>query len=483
MSKFFDVILLPFFPFSVRLFRSTLIYMVSWSTRRKAVYSSIILGVLVLVTLGVFLIWYYEPPTCFDSKKNGDETGVDCGGTCTLLCHSDALSPIILWQRVFKVSPGVYNVVAYVQNPNVNSEVKKAPYTFSVFNSRGTLLAKRSGTTFIPPNKKFAVFEGALTISSGVPTRVVFEFNEPLVWKISARETPEIVVKSAELIKADSTPRIDAILQNNSIIDARNVEAVVIVSDEKGNALGSSKTVVEKIPKSSEATVVFTWPAPFEAETSVCKRPVDVVLVIDRSGSMDDDKQNPPQPLTDVKDAALVFVDELAPEDRAGLVSFGTTATNPPDKTLTADLSSLKDVIRKIMVILNGEQNTNIGEGIVRAHDELSSFRHNSDSGKVIVLLTDGVATHPQKADDELFPEKYAEFEASAAKRDNINIFTIGLGNKVNNDFLKRISSGSEFNFSTGSSENLSSIYKQIASEICKKGPVIIEIFPLVEGL
>lgn len=454
--------------------------MVSWSARHKLIYLSLGLATLFIVVSAVFFSWYYTPPTCFDGRKNGDENGVDCGGLCNLVCSSDTLNPIVLWQRVFKVSPGVYSAVAYIENPNVSSEARKASYTFSFFDAKGALLSKREGSVGIPANSRTAVFEGNISMVTGMPTRTVFAFKEPIVWQKTNRESPEIVVESSRLSKADSTPRVDAILSNRSLIDARNVQVVAVVSDEKGNALGASKTFVDKIPASSKTSIVFTWPEAFETEVGLCKRPIDVVLAIDRSGSMDDDSPNPPQPLTDVKDAALIFVDELSSEDRAGLVSFGTTATNPPDKGLTSDLNSLKDVIRNIKIILNGGQNTNIGDGILRAREELLSVGRE-EAGKFIVLLTDGIATHPERADDNAYPDTYAQFESSAAKRDGIEIFTIGLGNKVNSDFLKKVSSGDEYNFRALKREDLKVVYKDIANEICKKGPVVIEIIPFVD--
>ncbi|MFM2357774.1 MAG: hypothetical protein RJA61_511 [Candidatus Parcubacteria bacterium] len=455
--------------------------MLSWSTRRKIIYLSIVLGTLFTIVLSIFLVWYYEPPTCFDRKENSDETGVDCGGSCALICASEALDPLVLWQRIFRVSDGVYSAVAYIQNPNATSFVSRGEYSFTVFDEKGKVLILKQGSVRILPNKKFAVFEGNLVLSAP-PSRVVFEFKKPLVWQKQIAVVPEISVKNARLSRAESSPRIDAVLENKSLADIRNVEAVVIVSDENGNALGASKTFIDRIAKDSESSIVFTWPEAFEADVGLCKRPVNAILVIDRSGSMDDDKINPPQPLTDVKDSALLFVDELGVDDKVGLVSFGTTATNPPDMSLTSDFETLKGAIKNISIVLQGGQNTNIGDGILRAKEELFSTRHTEDSARVIVLLTDGIATHPQKPEDEFYPEKYAEFEAAASKRQDVDVFTIGLGNKVNTAFLQRISSGEGYAFIAPTTENLGEVYKTIANEICKKGPVVIEIIPLIES-
>ena len=63
--------------------------------------------------------FFHKTPTCFDGVKNQNEKGLDCGGVCTRICSGDISTPIVMWQRVFQVTPGVYSAVAYIQNPNV----------------------------------------------------------------------------------------------------------------------------------------------------------------------------------------------------------------------------------------------------------------------------------------------------------------------------------------------------------------------------
>ena len=56
--------------------------MISWRRKRQLT----ILTGLLIVAGAIFFIFFYdsisEAPTCFDSKQNGSETGVDCGGVC-----------------------------------------------------------------------------------------------------------------------------------------------------------------------------------------------------------------------------------------------------------------------------------------------------------------------------------------------------------------------------------------------------------------
>src|SRR3989344_6469515 len=97
--------------------------MVSWSTRRKSIYIG---GTLLVFLFALALpLWYvsYEAPSCQDGFKNQGELGTDCGGPCSLLCKAQALSPIVHWQRAFKVKDGLYNVMSYVENPNLDSDI------------------------------------------------------------------------------------------------------------------------------------------------------------------------------------------------------------------------------------------------------------------------------------------------------------------------------------------------------------------------
>ncbi len=76
--------------------------MSSWSAKRKLVYAIMFFSfVIIVVGLPTFFIWY-QKPTCFDGKKNGDEVGVDCGGSCRLLCSFEAVEPDILWSFVIQ---------------------------------------------------------------------------------------------------------------------------------------------------------------------------------------------------------------------------------------------------------------------------------------------------------------------------------------------------------------------------------------------
>src|SRR3989338_6228133 len=117
--------------------------MSSWSQRRKSVYFLIFAGFLFgFVILPAYFL-FYKPPTCFDGKQNSDEKGVDCGGGCATLCRSQYLDPNIIWTRVIKVKSGLYNVLAYIENPNIDAGADSISYVFRIKDNDGVLIYER----------------------------------------------------------------------------------------------------------------------------------------------------------------------------------------------------------------------------------------------------------------------------------------------------------------------------------------------------
>ncbi|WP_370574216.1 VWA domain-containing protein [Methanomethylovorans sp.] len=185
--------------------------------------------------------------------------------------------------------------------------------------------------------------------------------------------------------------------------------------------------------------------------------PMDVVLVLDRSGSMTSDGLNPPQPMTNVKNGAKDFMDNLVSNSKVGLVSFSTTATT--DKTLTLMNSyDNKTSIKAAISTLNPSGSTAMGDAMAAANNLLVNGR--TDTKKVMVLLTDGVcnAGSDQECTNAI----------SVAQTNDITVYTIGLGTNLDESLLQKIAfetNGQYYNAPT--SADLDDVYNSIAQDIC----------------
>lgn len=238
--------------------------MADWATKRKNVYSLIILGVIILGAGLPTYLFLYKKPTCTDGIKNGGEKGVDCGGICTKLCSADFSGPVYIWERLSHVSGNVYNVIAYVENPNVSVEAPLAPYSFRLYDNNGVLITERKGAITIPSGKKFAVFEQGIITAEKTPVKVTFEFIGQPKWAVS---TKNVSYKTSG-VAYDMTggfPRVNGLVINTTRDTYQNLDAIVLLYDTDGNIIDFSKTVIDELKGEDTAPVVFTWPTALRA--------------------------------------------------------------------------------------------------------------------------------------------------------------------------------------------------------------------------
>jgi len=171
----------------------------------------------------------------------------------------------------------------------------------------------------------------------------------------------------------------------------------------------------------------------------------DVVLVLDRSGSMEG------RPIADLRTAAKDFLDRMDPSrDQVALVSFADVPL------LNARLTSWPGSIRTEIDALVASGNTNIGDAIGMAQAELASGRHRPGSQPIIVLMSDG---QPNRGGDPVAA-------AASAKAAGTRIFTIGLGSEVDPDLIRTMASSSADAFMAVTSADLAAIYGRISGLI-----------------
>jgi hypothetical protein len=249
----------------------------NWASRRRFFYIS---GVTLFfaVIIGVpFVLWIYEPATCFDGKLNQGEFSIDRGGPCKLLDARQLTPHSVLWARPFMARTGVHSAVAYIENPNQKAGVLEAPYRMKIYDERNVLIAEREGITPVMPGTITPIFEGELMSGQRTAARAFFEFATPLVWEKMEDHSQEIIVSDKKVINNDTEPRASAVITNDDVVDYRNVTIVAVVFDTAGNAFAASQTVIPLLEKRVETPITFTWSEPFNRRVAR----VDILPVVD----------------------------------------------------------------------------------------------------------------------------------------------------------------------------------------------------------
>ena len=438
---------------------------------RRLQYGAGYLTTLTLVFVGGYFLFFYAPPTCFDTVQNGDELAVDCGGTCTRICAISVTPPAILWAKSFSASPGQWNAVAYIENSNPVAGTASLAYTFTLEDASG-IIATRSGITVLPPNSTYPVFEGRIDTQGRTPITTRLTIDGESVWVPATVGREQFKTASFDLEGVEDRPRLNARLENTELTAAKDVEIVATIFDASGNPLTASQTFVADFAPRTTKDVIFTWPRPIAKTIRSCAVPTDVVIAIDLSGSMNNDGSEPPQPVTAVLNAASSFVSELTAADQVSVVTFASVAT--VNQLLTTNSEAAAQLVRGLTIDPGEETGTtNTAAGLEAAKKELTSPRHNVTASRVAIILTDGLATAPQPN-----PDAAATSAAATLKSQNVSLFTIGLGKAVNMDLLRTLASTPEQAYAAPTTATLGNIYKTITDAICEDGAARIDIIP-----
>jgi hypothetical protein len=252
-------------------------FAMSWSGRRRFLYGFGAFTIIFVVVLPFAISLLAKPPSCFDGIQNQGETAVDLGGPCKLR-DPGALKPVtVLWTKAFRLLPGIYSAVAYVENPNEDTGSEYIQYTLNLYDSRGILVAERHGNIFLPPQAIVPIFESNIQTGNRIPVRAVATLEPGAEWFRMQKFAGDMSIRDQENSDMDTRPRVSAVVANTGLEHLRNIPVIATVFDQGGNAVGASRTMVDDLPAGETATIVFTWPAAFTAYVSrVDIRPISL---------------------------------------------------------------------------------------------------------------------------------------------------------------------------------------------------------------
>ena len=259
---------------------------------------------------------------------------------------------------------------------------------------------------------------------------------------------------------------------------------------------------------------------------STSTTPLDIVLVLDASGSMDDDMTGGVKRIDALKNAANAFIDEIATQNasisdaskqhQVSIVKFaGNKSSKVGNDTYRKDgytynysqvMKSMaecnettKDSFRDTINAINPAGATNAAAGMELAQGQISK---RSDAKKIVIFFTDGTPTTQSEFSNRVASDAVAA--AKVMKDAGASVYTIGIFDRANpsdnvnasgtsneNKFMQAASSNypaatyaesgrgwkwsfgdraanSDFYKSASSASELSKIFEDISKEIVK---------------
>ncbi len=212
---------------------------------------------------------------------------------------------------------------------------------------------------------------------------------------------------------------------------------------EHGVDPNEPKTILEVPPAEVIVGVQELW-------RSEVKKPVDVVVVMDTSGSMEGEK------IASARSSMVDFIDLMDDRDRLEVILFS-------DEMITlTDLSPLgekrEEIRNRVSGVMEGGD-TKLYSAIELAYEELET-KGNPDHIRAIVALTDGKDT----ASMITLPQLIDRIEAKSESGDATKIFTIAFGRAADRDVMRRIAEITGGRQYDSDPETIGEVYAEIAT-------------------
>lgn len=217
---------------------------------------------------------------------------------------------------------------------------------------------------------------------------------------------------------------------------------------DSGSGMIFTKKLVSDVPdKDGNYTIQMTAQATGKEVETTKPVPMDIVLVLDQSGSMADDfngnstNNNEARRQYAMKAAVNSFIGEVADkystdaDHHMAIVTFSDDAETLVGWTAVDKDGGASELTDKISALSNTPSGaTNVGEGMELAQHLMGrNYNYtggNTDRQKTVIVFTDGVPTTQSNFDTDV--ANTAISAAKAMKASDVTIYTVGIFNGAN---------------------------------------------------
>ncbi len=173
----------------------------------------------------------------------------------------------------------------------------------------------------------------------------------------------------------------------------------------------------------AESYLYLDIQAGFYQNPDVTRAPLNLALVLDKSGSMKGDK------IDYVRRAANFIIDNLTSEDLVSIITYDNQATTVVHSGKVTDKAALRSKVNRI----GADGSTNLSGGLLNGYQEVKST-YNQEYVNRVLLLSDGLAN------EGITDESQLQEIAKNMKFDNdISLSTFGVGLDYNENLMMNL--------------------------------------------
>ncbi len=239
-----------------------------WNSKRRIYYVS---GILFLLASFIFYKSYdyiFPAPTCFDKKQNSTEVGIDCGGSCELMCKDTYVPLEIKLAKAFRAglsekdNKQAYDFLILLDNKNIKLSPKKLTVNIDIYGSDGnkldTIKKELTPSTF----KQIPVLINNYTLPDSIEKNIYITKlfisldNYDMYHTVGAYDVRLLDYKFED----SNTPKLNlAYTSPYKEIVKDNITLLVLLKDALDNVIGYNKKDINALYPEKKIELDLSW--------------------------------------------------------------------------------------------------------------------------------------------------------------------------------------------------------------------------------
>lgn len=221
---------------------------------KQLFYGAGYLTVFFLIVFAIYLVWFKPAPTCYDGRRNQNEIGIDCGGSCPA-CEIKTLIPLeTSWLKYFPADNQTV-VAAEIKNSNINYAADSFSYAIDIYDNNGAKIKSLIKNSFIYAGEIKYLVE-LVEFNNKNIKEIKISFSD-ISWKLNE----EFKKPTAQLreIKTESAA-VSGFLTNNNAFRLSKIRIFGFLYSQYGILISASKTELENVSAFEEKFFKINFP-------------------------------------------------------------------------------------------------------------------------------------------------------------------------------------------------------------------------------